>query len=256
MSPRSQPATIIGGPASPFVRKVLAVCELKGVPYRLDPIVPFFGDDSFGDISPLRRIPVWIDDQATLCDSTVICEYLEERYPTPTVLPGDAARRAQARWLEEFSDTRMADVFIWRVFYEAVILPFIFQRPRDKAKIARIIAEQVPQVMDYLEKMAPADGFVAGDLSIADLAIAIPFGNLRWARVVPDKSRWPRTCAWVARTEATPALAKVTRYAEAVMQAPPHRHREVLAGLGVPLTESTVATDKPRRGPMTVDQGP
>ena len=137
MSTQPATATIIGGPASPFVRKVLAVCEMKGVPYRLDPIVPFFGNDAFGDISPLRRIPVWIDDQVTLCDSTVICEYLEERYPTPSMLPGDAARRAQARWLEEYSDTRMADVFIWRVFYQAVILPFIFQKPRDKEKTAR-----------------------------------------------------------------------------------------------------------------------
>jgi len=32
MTKPSQPATIIGGPASPFVRKVLAVCEMKGVP--------------------------------------------------------------------------------------------------------------------------------------------------------------------------------------------------------------------------------
>ena len=251
MSTTPRTATIIGGPASPFVRKVLAVCEMKGVPYRLDPIVPFFGDDGFGEISPLRRIPVWIDDQVTLCDSTVICEYLEERHPSPSVLPGDAARRAGARWLEEFSDTRIADVFIWRVFYEAVILPFIFQKPRDKERIARVVAEQVPQVMDYLERVAPADGFVAGDVSIADLAVAAPFGNLRWARVEVDRSRWPRACAWVARTEATPALAKVTRWAEAVMQATPDQHRKVLAGLGVPLTDSTVATDKPRRGPMT-----
>jgi len=252
MTKPSQPATIIGGPASPFVRKVLAVCEMKGVPYRLDPIVPFFGNDAFGDISPLRRIPVFIDDQVSLCDSTVICEYLEDLYPTPSVLPGDAARRAQARWLEEFSDTRMADVFIWRVFYEAVILPFIFQKPRDKEKIASVAAEQVPEVMDYLEKVAPGDGFLAGDVSIADLAIAIPFGNLTWARVTPDKSRWPKTSAWVARTGATPALAKVTRLAEAVMQAPPDQHRKVLAEIGVPLTDSTVATDTPRRGPMSV----
>ena len=252
MNAQIQTATIIGGPASPFVRKVLAVCEMKGVPYRLDPIVPFFGNDAFGDISPLRRIPVFIDDQVSLCDSTVICQYLEDRYPSPSVLPGDAAERAQARWLEEFSDTRMADVFIWRVFYEAVILPFIFQKPRDKEKIARVVAEQVPEVMDYLEKVAPADGFLAGDVSIADLAVAIPFGNLKWARVEPDKSRWPKTCAWVARTGATPALAQVTRLAEAVMQAPPDQHRKVLTGLGVPLTDSTVATDKPRRGPMSV----
>lgn len=252
MSAKPVLATVIGGPASPFVRKVLAVCELKGVPYRLDPIVPFYGNDGFGDLSPLRRIPVWIDDRVSLCDSTVICEYLEERYPAPSVLPGDAAARAQARWLEEYSDTRLADVFIWRVFYEAVTAPFIFQQPRDKVKIAQVVIDELPQVMDYLEKVAPADGFLAGRVSIGDLAIAIPFANLKWARVEPDKARWPKTMSWVARTHALPALAKLTGWAEAVMQAPPAAHRDVLSKLGVPLTQSTVATGTPRRGPMTV----
>ena len=62
MNAAPAPATIIGGPGSPYVRKVLAVCEMKGVPYRLDPIVPFFGDDRFSELNPLRRIPVYMDD--------------------------------------------------------------------------------------------------------------------------------------------------------------------------------------------------
>ena len=233
------------------MRKVLAVCEMKGVPYRLDPIVPFFGNDAFGDLSPLRRIPVFIDDQVSLCDSTVICEYLEDLYPAPSVLPGDAAKRAQARWLEEFSDTRMADVFIWRVFYEAVILPFIFQKPRDKEKIASVVAEQVPEVMDYLERSRPATAFLLGDVSIADLAIAIPFGNLTWARVEPDKSRWPKTCLGRAHRSHAGAR-KVTRLAEAVMQAPPTSIARCWPSSACRSPSSTVATDTPRRGPMTV----
>ncbi|MFZ0850136.1 MAG: glutathione S-transferase family protein, partial [Hyphomicrobiaceae bacterium] len=207
MSTPASPVTIIGGPVSPYVRKVLAVCEMKGVPYRLDPIVPFFGDDSFSEISPLRRIPVYIDEQVTLCDSTVICEYLDERFPTPPLLPPDPAARAQVRWLEEFADTRLGDVFIWRIFYEAVILPFIFGRERDKAKIAKTVAEEVPHVLAYLEKVAPAEGFVAGRLSIADIAVAVAFANLKWARVELDPLRWPNTLAWVARTNTTPGLA-------------------------------------------------
>jgi glutathione S-transferase len=252
VSAKPATATIIGGPASPFVRKVLAVCEMKGVPYRLDPIVPFYGNDGFGDLSPLRRIPVFIDDEVSLCDSTVICEYLEERYPTPSILPGDAAARAQARWLEEYSDTRMGDVFIWRVFYEAVTLPFVFQRPRDKQKIAEVVADEIPQVMDYLEKVAPVEGFLGREISLGDLVIAIPFANLRWARVDPDGARWPKTVAWVARTQAVPALAIPTGWGEALMRITPSGHREALARLGVPLTDATVATGTPRRGPMTV----
>ena len=93
----SEPAaTIIGTPVSPYVRKVLAACELKGVSYQLDPIVAFFGTDEFSEISPVRRIPVYIDDQISVSDSTVICEYLDERFPAPRLLPEKPAERARA----------------------------------------------------------------------------------------------------------------------------------------------------------------
>ena len=50
----------------------------------------------------------------------------------------------------------MGDVCIWRIFYEAVINPFVWQKPRDKEKIARVVAEELPEVMAYLERLAPA----------------------------------------------------------------------------------------------------
>ena len=64
----------------------------------------------------MRRIPVLIDDSTTLADSSVICEYLDERYPQPALLPKGARFRARARWLEEFADTRMGEVFVWHLF--------------------------------------------------------------------------------------------------------------------------------------------
>jgi glutathione S-transferase len=251
MSEQPSPATIIGGPVSPFVRKVLAVCEMKGVPYRLDPIVPFFGDERFSQLNPLRRVPVFIDDDVSVSDSTVVCEYLDERYPDPPLLPNSPAVRARARWIEEFADTRLADVCIWRIFYEAVINPFIWQRPRDKDKIARAVAEDLPAVMGDVERFAP-DGFLFGAPMLADIAVAVMLQNLAWARVEPDKARWPKTCAWAERTAAVPGLAKITALADSLMQTPPDQHRAKLAALGVSVTDTTVAGAAPRRGPMTV----
>jgi glutathione S-transferase len=238
------------------VRKVLAACELKGVPYQVDPIVPFYGDDRFSELNPLRRVPVFIDEEVSVSDSTVICEYLEESYPEPALLPSEPAQRARARWIEEFADTRLGDVFIWRIYYEAVINPFIWQRPREKEKIARSVAEELPEVMSHLERLAPASGFLFGSVSIADIAVAVPFSNLGWARVVPDRERWPRTLAWAERTTALPALARLTRIADRLVQTPPQQHRAVAAELGLPLTEGTLGAAAPRRGPMTVAQGP
>ena len=245
------PATIIGGPVSPYVRKVLAVCELKGVPYQVDPIVPFFGDDKFSELNPLRRVPVYIDDQVSVSDSTVICEYLEERFPTPALLPKTSAERARARWIEEFADTRMGDVFIWRIFYEAVINPFIWQRPRDKEKIATAVAEELPEVMGHLERLAPASDFLFRTVSIADISVAVFFDNLRWARVQLASERWPKTLSWVARTSGVAALAKITRIADTLAQTPLPQHRRVAEELGLPLTYSSVQAAAPRRGPMT-----
>ncbi|TNY25635.1 glutathione S-transferase N-terminal domain-containing protein, partial [Fulvimonas soli] len=47
--------TVIGNYISPYVRKVLACLELKGLDYRIDPIIPFYGNDEFARLSPLRR---------------------------------------------------------------------------------------------------------------------------------------------------------------------------------------------------------
>jgi glutathione S-transferase len=247
-----KPATIIGGPLSPYVRKVIAVCELKGVPYQVDPIVPFFGDDRFSELNPLRRIPVYIDDQVSVSDSTVICEYLEERYPAPALLPRGVAERAQARWVEEFADTRMGDVFIWRIFYEAVVNPFIWQRPREKEKIARAAAEELPEIMAHIERLALASGFLFGDVSLADISVAVFFRNLAWARVEPARDRWSRTLGWVESTTDLPALAGITRIADRLAQTPLAQHRAVAAEHGLQLTEATIAAAAPRRGPMTV----
>lgn len=51
-----------------------------------------------------------IDDETTLCDSSVICQYLEDKYPQNALYPAGIVERAQARWLEEFADTRMGEV--------------------------------------------------------------------------------------------------------------------------------------------------
>ena len=92
-----KPLLIIGSYLSPYVRKVLVCLELKGIAYEVDHMVPFFGDDQFSRLSPLRRIPVLVDGDLVLTDSTVICEYLDERYPHPPLMPVDPLSRARLR---------------------------------------------------------------------------------------------------------------------------------------------------------------
>jgi glutathione S-transferase len=246
------PVQIVGSYLSPYVRKVLVVLDLKGIPYEIDPIVPFLGDDRFSAISPIRRIPVLIDDRVTLSDSTVICEYLDERHPEPALHPRDVAQRARARWLEEFADTRMGEVFIWRLFNQVAIRPFVWGEDTDREVVERTLREDVPRVLDYLETQLPPDGFLFGSISVADVAVATFFRNAAYARFRIDAARWPRTASFVERVLRIDGFVKLLPFEKTLLRTPVAQHREALAEIGAPLTKRTYGTTHPRRGVMHI----
>ena len=246
--------TVIGSYVSPFVRKVLACLALKQLDYRIDPITPFYGDDEFTRLSPLRRVPVLIDGDVVLCDSTVIAQYLEDLYPDRHPLyPKAVGDRARARWLEEYADTRLADVVVWGIFNKAVLEPGVWGKPRDLEGIARLMEDELPPVLDYLESQVPATGFLYGaaGVGVADIAIAAPFRNLGFARQRVDVARWPRTAAFVNRVLGEPALTALQPFEERQVRTPVAQQRAVLAEMGAPLAERTWSAGAPRRGPMT-----
>jgi glutathione S-transferase len=243
---------IIGSYVSPYVRKVLACLELKGLSYEIDPITPFFGDDAFETMSPLRRIPVLIDGDLTLCDSSVICQYLDEAYPGRPLLPADVKDRARARWLEEYADTRMGDVFIWGLFYPLVVHPAVWGEKGDRARVDQTLSADAPAVLDYLEGQVPADGFLFGELGLADISIATFFRTAGFARFSIDAARWPRTAAYVARVLDAPPFKALQPFEEAQIRTSPAGRREALQAAGAPLCAETVGTSQPRPGVMAL----
>ena len=242
------PVRVIGSYLSPYVRKVLAVLELKGLRYEIDPIVPVMGDDRFPALSPLLRVPVLVDDRLTLADSTVICQYLEDRWPSPPLYPADVADRARARWLEEYADSRMGDVFIWGLFDHAVIAPAVWGTPRDLAAIDRITSTEIPPVLDYLEAQLPAEGFLFGAPGIADISIGVFLRNAAFARYRVDVTRWPLTSAFADRVLAQPCLTRLQPFEMLMLRTPIPEQRAALLAAGAPVTVETVGGLVPRRG--------
>jgi glutathione S-transferase len=249
--PANEPVRIVGSYLSPYVRKVLVFLQLKGLAYEIDPIVAFMGDDRFTALSPVRRIPVLIDGDVTLCDSSVICQYLEDRHPSPALYPRDVPARARARWLEEFADTRMGDVFIWRLFNQLAIKPYVWGTPTDQEVVDRTLSSEYPKVLDYLESQLPAEGFACSDEpSIADISIACFFRNLAFVKIATDAARWPKTAAHVERVLALDAFTRLFPFEAKMMRTPLAHHRSALAALGAPLMTETYGTDEPRAGIM------
>ena len=241
---------IIGSYVSPYVRKVLACLALKGLDYEIDPITPFYGGDDFERLSPLRRIPVLIDRDLTLCDSSVICAYLDEAYPGRPLLPGSAADRARARWLEEYADTRLGDVFIWGLFYPRFVHPIVWGEPGDSDRIERSLAVEIPAALDYLEPLLPADGFLFGEIGLADISIASFFRNAAYVGFTVDAARWPRTAVFVERALAEPCLAGLLPFEQVQIGTTPAGRRQALIAAGAPLIAETLGTREPRRGIM------
>lgn len=241
---------IIGSFVSPYVRKVLACMALKGIDYEIDPITPFYGNDEFERLSPLRRIPVLVDADVTLCDSSVICAYLDEAYPARPLLPEAPADRARARWLEEYADTRLGDIFIWGLFYQKIVHPIVWGEPGDAARTEKVLAEDAPAALDYLEGQLSAEGCLFGEIGLADIAIASVFRNADYAGFAVDTACWPRTAAFVARTLGHPVFAELLRFEDVQRSTNPAGRRRALIDAGAPLTEETLGTREPRKGKM------
>ena len=244
--------TIIGSYLSPYVRKVLVCLEIKGVSYEIDPIVPFYGNDEFARISPVRRIPVLRDDSVTLADSSVICEYLDERYPEPPLFPHGAKLRARARWLEEFADTRLGEVFVWHLFNQLVIRRFVWGETPDEQVLKKAREEEIPQVLDYLEGELPPEGYLFDAICAADIAVAAFFRNAAFARYSIDAARWPGTAAFVTRVLGHPGFARLRPFEEVLLRTPIANHRAALKEAGAPISAETFGTSVPRRGLLTI----
>lgn len=248
----ASPVRIVGNYLSPYVRKALVCLDLKGIAYEIDPIVPFMGTDQFTRLSPLRRVPVLVDDRVTLADSSVICQYLEDRYPEPALYPADVADRARARWLEEYADSRMGDVLVWGLFNQAVIAPAVWGTKRDLAEIERNSREDVPPLLDYLESLLPATGFLFGAPGIADISIASMFRNAELARYRIDAERWPAAASFVDRVLGLDCFARLRPFEALMMRTPIPEHRAALLAAGAPVTTQSVGGRTPRRGVMRI----
>ena len=198
---------IYGALLSPFVRKVRTVLAEKQLEYELIPQNPFEKSDELLKRSPLGRIPALDDEQGrSLADSSVIAEYLEERFPTPALFPREPYDRARVRWFDEYADGGMAASLTAKVFFQRVISAKLIKGGCDEA-IVQSGLKELPNFLGYLEgELAGRDYLVADTFTLADISVACQLVNLRHASVEIDAARFPTLAAWFARVVARPSL--------------------------------------------------
>ena len=199
---------VYGVHGSPFVRKVFVALDIKGIPYEIVPQMPFSGDQEYLKINPLGKVPTLVDGDLRLGDSKVICRYLERAYPEPALYPADIADGAMADWYEDLCGGPVAEMAAG-IFFQRFMRPLAFKQEPDEELVSNIIDKRLPPMLDYLESQVPADGFVFGEFTMADLSIASPFFNAAYAGYDVDASRWPAMAGLVERVKAQPQVAAV-----------------------------------------------
>lgn len=190
---------VYGSSLSPFVRKVMAFAAEKGIALELKPGGMGRGGPEFEECSPFRKMPGFRDPEAdfAISDSTAIVTYLEAKQPEPNLIPAEAKARARTIWFDEFADT-IVQAMGGKLFFNRFVSPKVLKQPGDEDVAATAERDELPPILDYLERVVPASGFLVEDrLTLADISVASPFVNLDHVGVAIDGTRWPRATAYL-----------------------------------------------------------
>ena len=122
-------------------------------------------------------MPGFQDGDFAISDSTAIITYLDTIKPDPNLIPTEAKARARTIWYEEFGDTIVAACG-GKIFFNRVVSPKFFGRPGDLAAADEAQKSEFPKLMDYLESVVPASGYLVEDrFTLADIAVVSPLAD-------------------------------------------------------------------------------
>jgi glutathione S-transferase len=205
---------VLGGSVSPFVRKVRAFLAEKGLDYQHEQVNPFSPPPGYREISPLGKIPAFKDGERTLCDSSVICAYLEKRFPQPALYPSEPYDYARALWIEEFMDGGLVPLIGPPIFLELVLKPLFSGGKAPEAAVeeaaAKVWEEKARPLLAYLEQqLGDAEYFVGDRFTIADVAVGAILVNPRLAGFAPERKLFPKLRAFLDRTWSRPSFKKL-----------------------------------------------
>jgi glutathione S-transferase len=201
---RMQRFTLYSGPLSMFGAKAQIAALEKGLDFELV-MVPFDFEKLYTPrhpevlrVNPKRQVPVLVDGDLAIFDSTQIFEYLEDLRPQPPLWPADVRERARARLLEHQSD---------EVYFPHVIRLMGLQSQLAEAP-ARAATEAAQAFCLEMERLLAGREWLAGSFGFADIAfyMASLFGERLGA---PFTSDMPRLLAWRERMTRRPAVAQV-----------------------------------------------
>jgi len=196
---------LYSGPLSLFTAKVRIALAEKGLDYerievgwsREDRYLPHH--PKVVEINPKRQVPCLVDGELAIYDSTLIVEYLEDRHPTPALMPSGAEARARCRLLELEADEVLFP-HVWELI-EARFYPGGDDGPTARA------ADGIGRFQRRLATQLAAGPYLCGDFGVADIANFV-FLFTAGTLGVPVSNDLEGLGTWFERVGARPAVAR------------------------------------------------
>jgi len=188
----------------PFGQKIRIVLAEKGLSYELIEVDLAQGEQRRPDflrLNPFARVPVLVDEDTTIYDSTIIAEYLEDEYPEPPLLPaiGASALRAKARSWEDFADSSFT-IQVGQLMAETGKT----ESERDSNRIQRL-QQSVDRMLNFLNHELQGQEFLATQFSVADIGFIPRLLVLKDLGVDPAFNR-ANVGAWIQRMLERPSI--------------------------------------------------
>lgn len=208
---------VYGSPLSPFVFKVLVTMAEKGLDFKMIETLPIRSLKAIGKeaspefikASPLGKIPAYQEGTWTIADSSVIMAYLDHQYPEKPLYPSEPKKLAETLWFEKYGDDVMAGVIHQKILFEKIVKPKLFKKPTDEGILQTAINQELPEILNYLEKELNGKSWIMGDqFTAADIAIGTHLVSLRHCGVEINADKWPNLVAYEQKLFARPSFVK------------------------------------------------
>jgi glutathione S-transferase len=204
---------LYSGPVSLFSRKVEIALYEKGLAFERVGVA-FTQTKGYAPkhpdvlaLNPKGQVPVFVDGDLSLYDSTVIIEYLEDAYPEPALYPRDPQERARCRLLDLFADEVMLAPLRF-LMHRTEPKPDDLERWEAKELKAREAEPALAGHFAELERQLQTKDYLCGAFSAADIAV---FMTVFWTRRLggPSLRGHEALAGWYERLSKRPAFALV-----------------------------------------------
>lgn len=208
-------------PLSPFCRKVRLSLAEKKIECELVEERYWEQDTDFLRRNPAGKVPVLKIDDKIMSESAAICEYLEEAYPEPALMPRGAEARYEVRRLVSWFDDKFHNEVTSKLLYERVNRKVQGTGYPDSSNV-KAGAKAIKYHLDYLAWLLDHRRWLAGDImTLADFAAAAHLSALDYISDV-DWNRSEAVKDWYAKIKSRPAFRAILMDQIPGFPPPPH----------------------------------